>query len=71
MVLSVCPVTAGVERQVGDGGVGIGEMEIADGRYKVTERMNENKLVFQFRSFDKNTIQARRSKISERVIFPS
>ena len=33
--------------------------------------MNENKLVFQFRSFDKNTIQARRSKIPERVVFSS
>ena len=69
VVLAVGTVSAAVERHVGDGRVGVGEVEFADGRADAVEGLCEDKLPLVQPSVDKDTVDAWRPQIAQRVVF--
>ena len=69
VVLAVGTVSAAVERHVGDGRGGVGEVEFADGRADAVEGLCEDKLPLVQPSVDKDTVDAGRAQIAQRVVF--
>ena len=69
VVFTIGMVTAGVVRQIGNGGEGVGEMEVLNGCHEISVWVSEQEVGITEFSVNEDTVQAWGAETSQCVVF--